>query len=203
VTKWGESDALQIGDPVFAVGNPLGLGLSVSGGIVSALNRNIMDTPYDHFIQTDAAINHGNSGGPLFNMKGEVIGVDTAIISPTTGSAGLGFAIPARGARFLVERLKQFGWLRPGWMGLKVDQVTPEIADALGMKPAEGPQPAGSIISKVFEDGPAAKAGLRVGDVILRFDDQKPSDERALLRNIVMAPPGETVKLTVWRAGHE
>jgi len=203
VIKWGESDALQIGDPVFAVGNPLGLGLSVSGGIVSALNRNIMDTPYDHFIQTDAAINHGNSGGPLFNMKGEVIGVDTAIISPTTGSAGLGFAIPARGARFLVERLKQFGWLRPGWMGLKVDQVTPEIADALGMKPAEGPQPAGSIISKVFEDGPAAKAGLRVGDVILRFDDQKPSDERALLRNIVMAPPGETVKLTVWRAGHE
>jgi len=127
VIKWGESDALQIGDPVFAVGNPLGLGLSVSGGIVSALNRNIMDTPYDHFIQTDAAINHGNSGGPLFNMKGEVIGVDTAIISPTTGSAGLGFAIPARGARFLVERLKQFGWLRPGWMGLKVDQVTPEI----------------------------------------------------------------------------
>jgi len=201
--KWGDSDVLQIGDPVFAVGNPLGLGLSVSGGIVSALNRNIMDTPYDHFIQTDAAINHGNSGGPLFNMKGEVVGVDTAIISPTTGSAGLGFAIPSQGAQFVVDRLKQFGWLRPGWLGLKVDQVTPEIADALGMNPPEGAQPEGSIISKVFEDGPAAKAGLRVGDVILRFDDQKPPDERALLRNIVTAHPGETVKLTVWRAGHE
>jgi len=200
---WGDSDALQIGDPVFAVGNPLGLGLSVSGGIVSALNRNIMDTPYDHFIQTDAAINHGNSGGPLFNMKGEVIGVDTAIISPTTGSAGLGFAIPSQSAQFVVDRLKQFGWLRPGWMGLKVDQVTPEIADALGMKPADGALPAGSIISKVFDDGPAAKAGLRVGDVILRFDDRQPTDERDLLRTIVAAQPGQVVKLAVWRTGRE
>ena len=201
--RWGDSDALQIGDPVFAVGNPLGLGLSVSGGIVSALNRNIMDTPYDHFIQTDAAINHGNSGGPLFNLKGEVIGVDTAIISPTTGSAGLGFAIPAGSARLVVDRLKQYGWLRPGWLGLKVDQLTPEIADALGMKLPEGAQPQGSIISKVFENGPAAEAGLRVGDVILRFDDHKPSDTRELLRDIVAAQPGQTVKLTVWRPGHE
>ena len=123
---------------MFAMGNPFGLGMSVSAGIVSALNRDIMDSPYDDFIQTDAAINHGNSGGPLFDMKGEVIGIDTALISPTTASTGLGFAIPSRGAQRVVDRLMHYGWLRPGWIGVKVQQVTPEMARALGMPAADG-----------------------------------------------------------------
>jgi serine protease Do len=177
--KWGDSDQLQVGDPVFAVGKPLGLGLSVSAGIVSALNRNIMETPYDHFIQTDAAINHGNSGGPLFNMQGEVVGMDTAIISPTTGSAGLGFAIPTSGVRFVVDRIEKYGWMRPAWLGVKVEQVTPELAEAIGM-----PNPQGEIIANVFDNSPASAAGFQVGDVIMQFGDQKPPNEPALLRDI-------------------
>ncbi len=193
---WADSDQVQIGQPVFAVGNPLGLGMSVSSGIVSALNRNIMETPYDDFIQTDAAINHGNSGGPLFNMHGDVIGMDTAIISPTSGSAGLGFAIPSNGVHFIVDRLQKYGWVRPGWLGIKVEQVTPEIADAIGL-----PTPEGEIIAEVFSESPAAKAGLQVGDVIRRFGDRMPPNEPALLRAIVHVPIGETVNIAVWRQG--
>ncbi len=198
VAHWGDSDKVQIGDPVVAIGNPLGLGMSVSSGIVSALNRNIMETPYDDFIQTDAAINHGNSGGPLFNMKGEVIGIDTALVSPTTGSAGLGFAIPASNAQFVIGRMLKYGWVRPSWLGLIVQQVTPEMAQALGMA-----RPEGSIVAMMAPGSPAEKAGLQVGDVVLRFGDKTPSDERALLRMIAEAPEDEASSLTVWRAGKE
>ena len=133
---WGNSDMLHVGDQVFAAGNPFGIGLSVSAGIVSGLNRDIQDLPYDDFIQTDATINHGNSGGPLFDMQGNVVGVNSTIISPTAGSVGLGFAIPAASARFVVDQLRTYGWVRPGWIGVKVQTVTPEIAEAVGMQQA-------------------------------------------------------------------
>jgi S1-C subfamily serine protease len=122
---WGNSDLLQVGDQVFAAGNPFGLGLSVAAGIVSALNRDIQNSPYDDLIQTDATLNHGNSGGPLFDMQGNVIGVDSTIISPTTGSVGLGFAIPSNSARFVVDQLRTYGWVHPGWIGVKVQTMTP------------------------------------------------------------------------------
>jgi propanol-preferring alcohol dehydrogenase len=198
VVHWGDSDKVQIGDPVFAIGNALGIGLSVTSGIVSALNRNIMDTPFDDFIQTDAAINHGNSGGPLFNRQGEVIGVDTAIISPTTGSVGLGFAIPANDAYFVSARLLREGQIVLPSLGVKVEEVTPDMAAALDMK-----QALGSIVAVLHEGGPAATAGVEVGDIILRFNNQTPADERALLRDIAKAMVGETVPVTFLRDGHE
>jgi serine protease Do len=198
VVRWADSEKVQIGDPVLAIGNPLGIGLSVSSGIVSGLNRNLMETPYDDFIQTDAAINHGNSGGPLFNLQGEVIGVDTAIISPTTGSVGLGFAIPSNRARYVAGWLLRDGHIRPAYFGVKIELVTPDMAIALGM-----PQPMGSIVAVVHEGGPAAAAGLQVGDVILRYDNQTPSDDRALLRDMGRSTVGQTVSMTVLRAGHE
>jgi serine protease Do len=194
--QWGDSTKLQIGEPVFAIGNPLGIGTSVSAGIISGLNRNVQDSPYDDYIQTDAAINHGNSGGPLFNMTGQVIGVDTALVSPTEASAGLGLAIPSDTAQFVVGQLKAYGWVRPGWIGLKVQQVTPSMAEALGMRQAEG-----SVVSWVLPDGPARRAGIQIGDVILRFGDSAPRDERALLRDIVRTPVGETVQVTLERDG--
>ena len=196
--RWGDSDRVQVGDQVFAAGNPFGIGLSVTAGIVSGLNRDIQDSPYDDFIQTDATINHGNSGGPLFDMQGNVVGVDSSIISPTTGSAGVGFAIPANSARFVIDQLRTYGWVRPGWVGLKLQQVTPEIAGAIGMK-----QPGGSIVSWVIPGGPAQRAGVAIGDVILRFNGRAPTDDRALLRDIVRTPVGETVKLLVRRDGAE
>jgi serine protease Do len=193
---WGNSDDVRVGDQVFAAGNPFGLGLSVSAGIVSALNRNIMDSPYDDFIQTDAPINHGNSGGPMFDMQGNVIGVDSDIVSPTQGSVGVGFAIPANNARSVIERLKNYGWLRPGWIGVKVQQVTPEIAGGLGMA-----EPQGSIVAWIMHDGPADKAGLVVGDVILRIDGKQPSDERAQLRAIAATSAGDRITIAGRRGG--
>ncbi|HJS84919.1 MAG TPA: trypsin-like peptidase domain-containing protein [Acetobacteraceae bacterium] len=194
--QWGDSGAVRVGDPVLAVGNPLGVGLSVTGGIVSALNRNIMETPYDDYIQTDAPINHGNSGGPLFDMRGHVVGINTAIISPTAGSAGLGFAIPAGDARFVIGQLRRFGWLHPGWLGIKVQQVTPEMAEALGMT-----EPRGSIVAHVSKSGGAAAAGIQVGDIVLAYNGTTPSDERALLRDIAQTAPGTRVGLTIQRQG--
>jgi serine protease Do len=196
--RWADSDKIQVGDTVFAIGNPLGIGLSVSSGIVSALNRNLEDTPYDDFIQTDASINHGNSGGPLFNRSGEVIGVDTAIISPTTGSVGIGFAIPANDARFIADLLMRNGHARPAYLGVKLTEVTPDIAAALGMT-----QPTGSIIDRVHAGGPAAAAGLQVGDVILRYGEQTPSDGRALLRDIAHSPIGRPVTIDLLHAGQK
>jgi serine protease Do len=198
VAEFGNSDQVHVGDSVLAVGNPLGIGMSVTAGIVSALNRDIMDTPYDHFIQTDAAINHGNSGGPLFNMQGEVVGLNTALYSPTAGSVGLGFAVPANDVRFVVDRLLRYGSMRPGWIGVKIQQVTSEMAEAEGMK-----QPDGSLVAALAPDGPAAKAGIRVGDVLLRFGDRSSPDERALLRDIVATPSGETVTVKLLRGGQE
>jgi serine protease Do len=194
--QWGDSTRLHIGDPVFAIGNPLGIGTSVSAGIVSGLNRNVQDSPYDDYIQTDAAINHGNSGGPLFDMQGRVVGVDTALVSPTDASIGLGLAIPADTVQFVIERLRTYGWVRPGWIGVKVQQVTPAMADALGMR-----QPEGSVVSWVLPEGPARKAGIEIGDVILRYGDATPHDERALLRGIVRTPVGDTVPITLLRDG--
>jgi serine protease Do len=205
--QWGDSSTLQIGDPVFAVGNALGVGISVSGGIVSGLNRDIMDSPYDDYIQTDAAINHGNSGGPLFNTKGEVVGIDTAIISPTSGWSGIGFAIPSRAARMVTDRLMNPNAPRPGWIGIKLQPVTPEVADALGMKQARG-----SIVGSLAQDGPAVAAGLRVGDIVLyqrvgdivlHQADTPPTDQRALLRAITATPIGQTISFVVWRDGTE
>jgi serine protease Do len=195
---WGNSDKLQVGDQVFAAGDPFGIGLSVSAGIVSGLNRDIQNSPYDDLIQTDATINHGNSGGPLFDMQGNVIGVNSTIISPTQGSAGIGFAIPSSSASFVIDRLRTYGWVRPGWIGVKVQTVTPDIADAMGMS-----RPQGSIVAWVLPDGPAKKAGLAIGDVILRYNSNTPSDERALLRDIAHTAAGDKVTLVVRRDGKE
>jgi serine protease Do len=193
---WADSDMVQVGDQVFAAGNPFGIGLSVSAGIVSGLNRDIQNSPYDDLIQTDATINHGNSGGPLFNMKGQVVGVNSAIISPTLGSVGLGFAIPSRSAEFVINRLQTYGWIRPAWIGVKLQVVTPDMAQALGMTQGQG-----SILSWVRPEGPAAKAGLLVGDVILTFNGLPPTDDRALLRGIAQTDVGKTVTLGIYRAG--
>jgi serine protease Do len=196
---WGDSSSLQIGDPVLAMGNAFGVGLSVSGGIVSALNRNIEDSVVDNLIQTDAAINHGNSGGPLFNLKGEVVGVNSTIISPTPANSGLGFAIPSNDVQFAIKRMGNIpASERPAWLGAKIQAVTPEIAEAMGLQQVHG-----AIVAWVLPDQPAAKAGMLEGDVILHFDDQTVSDERALLRDITQRKPGEMVPFIVWRNGQE
>jgi serine protease Do len=193
---WGDSDKLQVGDRVYAMGDALGVGISVSGGLVSALHRNIEASPYDDFIQTDAAINHGNSGGPLFNTKGEVVGINTALLSPTNGSSGLGFAIPSRSAQIIIDRLTRYGWLRPGYIGVKIEEVTPDMALALGMAQAQG-----SVVANVQPDSPAEAAGLRVGDVIVSLNNAGPSDERALLRTIATTPIGQEMTIALWRDG--
>ncbi len=193
---WDDSTKLQIGDQVFAIGNALGIGLSVTAGIVSGLNRDVHDSPYDHYIQTDAAINHGNSGGPLFDMHGRVVGVDTEILSPTDSFSGIGLAIPSYCAHFVIARLMKYGWVHPGWIGVKVQQVTAELAKAIGMEHAQG-----SIVSWLSPGGPAQKAGIEVGDVILRFGDDTPLDERALLRDISYTPEGRQVHIVVLRNG--
>lgn len=195
---WGDSDSLQVGDQVLAVGNAFGLGVSVSSGIVSALNRDIQDSPYDDMIQTDAAINHGNSGGPLFDMQGGVVGVDSDIISPSKGSSGVGFAIPSSTAHFVYDQLRTYGWVRPGWIGVKIQVVTPEIAAGKGL-----PRTEGSIVSWVLPDGPAKKAGLAIGDVILQYNGKAPTDDRALLRDLARTPVGTSITLAVLRDGKE
>ncbi len=196
--RWGDSNKLQIGDPVIAIGNALGLGMAVSSGVVSALNKNINGSPYDDYIQTDASINHGNSGGPLFNAAGEVIGMDTAIISPTSGSVGLGFAQPSADVIFVTGRLIRDGWVRAGWAGGAVEDMTPELAQALGLS-----SPKGSIITALTDGGPAAAAGLQVGDVVLRFGDRTPRDTRELKRLIAETTVGQTVPVAVLRDGQE
>jgi serine protease Do len=196
--RWGDSTRLQVGDPVIAIGNALGLGVAASAGIVSALDKNIQDSPYDDYIQTDASINHGNSGGPLLNTAGEVIGMDTALISPTTGSVGVGFAQPAANVIFVTGRLIRDGWVRPGWAGGTVQNVTPDIAGALGM-----PSPQGMIITSLTNGGPAATAGLQVGDVVLRFGDRTPENSRQLKRFIAETTVGQTVPVAVLHDGKE
>jgi serine protease Do len=196
--RWGDSEQVQIGDPVIAIGNPLGIGMSVSSGIVSALHRDIMASPYDDFIQTDAPINHGNSGGPLFDTKGEVIGIDTAIFSPTSGSVGIGFAIPAMSAQFVIGRLMKYGAVRPGWIGASLQQVTPDIADALNLA-----EPKGAIVSDIDPDSPSENAGLHVGDVVVSIAGHATPDSRAAMREIAVATAGSPIAIGIWRDGKE
>ncbi len=196
VVRFGDSDAVKVADPVLAVGNPLGLGGSVTRGIVSALDRDISETPYDDFIQTDAAINHGNSGGPLFNAGGEVIGVNTVIVTPgaTSGSIGLGFAIPSNDVRFVAAALQRPGGLRTGTLDFVVQQVTPEMADALDLKKAEG-----VIVGGTREGGAASRCGIVAGDIVLRYGGMVVTNVRALARAIARTPPGAKVDLLIWR----
>lgn len=190
---FGDSEAVRIGDWVMAIGNPFGLGGSVSVGIVSARGRNINAGPYDNFIQTDAAINRGNSGGPLFDMYGRVIGINTAIISPTGGSIGIGFSIPALLAENVVGQLREFGETRRGWLGVRLQEVTDEIADGLGL-----PNTAGALIMGVTEDGPAG-GSLEIGDVVTRFDGRPIATWRDLPRIVAESPVGEEIELEVLR----
>ncbi len=198
--KWGDSENLHVGDAVLAIGNPLGLGKSVSSGIVSALNRDIQDTPFDNYIQTDAAINHGNSGGPLVDLNGDVIGVNTALYNPeeSGGFIGIGFAMPAGTSKFVVDRLLDPSHPKPGWLGLTLQDLTQELSQALGMREAKG-----SIISAVDAGGPASAVGLRPGDILMAVDDARPTDPRAFMRAIVEIPVGQPAQLTVWRDGKE
>lgn len=194
--NWGNSENSRVGDWVLAIGNPFGLGGSVTAGIISARGRDINSGPYDDFFQTDAAINRGNSGGPLFNMKGKVIGINTAIYSPTGGSVGIGFAIPATLAKRVISQLAEFGRTRRGWLGVRIQTVTDEIADSLGMEKAQG-----ALVAGVSDDGPARKAGIRQGDVILIFDGHEVEEMRALPRIVANTSIGKTVKVEVWRKG--
>jgi serine protease Do len=194
--KWGKSETARVGDWVLAIGNPFGLGGSVTAGIISARGRDINAGPYDDFFQTDAAINRGNSGGPLFNMAGEVIGINTAIYSPTGGSVGIGFAIPSALANRVIRQLAEYGRTRRGWLGVRIQTVTEEIADGLGLDKAGG-----ALVAGVGEDGPAGKAGIQQGDVILRFDGKPVDEMRALPRIVAETSIGKTVKVEAWRKG--
>ena len=195
-TRFGDSDKARIGDWVIAIGDPFGIGSTVTAGIVSARNRSINMGPYDDFIQTDAPINRGNSGGPLFDMDGNVIGVNSAIFSPSGGSIGIGFAIPANLAREVVGQLRQFGIARRGWIGVRIQQVTSEIAEGLGL-----PTTQGALIADVTKDGPAAKAGLINGDLVTSFDGKPVADDRVLPRIVADTPIGKTVNIDVLRKG--
>lgn len=192
--KFGDSDKSRVGDWVLALGNPLGQGFSASTGIVSARNRALTGT-YDDFIQTDAAINRGNSGGPLFNMQGEVIGVNTAILSPNGGSIGIGFSMASNVVSKVVQQLEEYGETRRGWLGVKIQDVTPDIADSLGLQTDSG-----ALVTDV-PAGPAADAGMKAGDVITSFDGGPVKDSRELVRRVADAPVGEEVALTVLRDG--
>ena len=191
---FGDSDLMRVGDWVMAMGNPLGQGFSVSAGIVSARGRQLSGT-YDDYLQTDAAINRGNSGGPLFNMDGQVIGVNTAILSPNGGSIGIGFSMASNVVTKVVDQLKQFGETRRGWLGVRIQDVTPDVAEAMGLAAAQG-----ALVTDV-PDGPAKDAGLVAGDVITLFDGQPVGDAGDLTRRVADAPIGEAVPVIVQREG--
>jgi serine protease Do len=194
--RFGDSSKMRVGDWVMAIGNPFGLGGTVTVGIISATKRDINSGPYDDFLQTDAAINRGNSGGPLFSMDGEVIGVNTAIISPTGGSIGIGFAVPSNSAVQVVDQLKQFGETRRGWLGVHVQNVTGEIAKSMGLQ-----EPVGALVASVAPGGPAASAGLKPSDVILKFDGQPVDTMRSLPKAVASTPIGKAVDIEVQRSG--
>jgi len=195
---FGDSDAIRPGDWVLAIGNPFGLGGSVTAGIISARGRNIESGPYDNYIQTDASINKGNSGGPLFNMAGEVIGINTAILSPTGGSVGIGFAVPTSTAGPIIDQLRQFGETRRGWLGVRIQNVDDATAEALGLGSARG-----ALVAGVDEKGPAKPAGIETGDVIVRFDGKEVKDSRDLPRIVASSPVGKAVDVTIVRKGKE
>lgn len=195
---FGNSDEMRVGDWILAIGNPFGLGGTVTNGIISARARDIQAGPYDDFLQTDASINRGNSGGPMFNMKGEVIGINTAIFSPTGGSVGIGFAIPSNLAKPVIDQLVHFGKTKRGWLGVKIQSVTPEISESLGLK-----QSGGALVANVTSNGPAFTAGLRMGDVLTQFNGQKLTGTRQLPRLVAETPIGTEAKIVFWRDGTE
>ena len=193
--KFGDSDKARVGDWVVAIGNPFGLGGTVTSGIISARNRDINMTRYDDFIQTDASINPGNSGGPLFNLDGDVVGINTAIITPNQqGSVGIGFAIPSNVASGVIDQLVKFGETKRGWLGVRIQEVTKEIAEVEKLK-----EPEGALIASVSEKSPADKAGLQPGDIILKFDGKKIDTMRTLPKLVSRTEVGKTVDLEVWR----
>ncbi len=196
--KFGNSDRARVGDWVIAIGNPFGLGGSVTAGIVSARGRDINAGPYDDFIQTDASINRGNSGGPLFDMQGEVVGINTAIFSPTGGSVGIGFSIPVATAEPVIRQLIKGGEVKRGWLGVHIQGVTEEIAETLGLKAA-----AGALVASVIKGGPAEKSGLQPGDVVLKFDGRDVGEMRRLPRMVADTEVGKKVPVVVWRNGKE
>ena len=193
--NFGDSDKARVGDWAVAIGNPFGLGGTVTAGIISARNRDINLTRYDDFIQTDASINQGNSGGPLFNLKGEVIGINTAIIAPgQSGSIGIGFAIPANAASNVIDQLIKFGETKRGWLGVRIQEVTKEIADVEKLK-----KPQGALVASVGENSPADKAGIKAGDIILNFDGKKIDTMRTLPKVVATTEVGKSVELKIWR----
>ena len=196
--SWGNSDNMRVGDWVIAIGNPLGLGGTVTAGIVSARQRDIRSGPYDDYIQTDAPINRGNSGGPLFDMSGNVIGINTAIYSQSGGSIGIGFSIPSNLADGVIEQLRKFGTTRRGWLGVQIQQVTDEIAESLGLTDARG-----ALVAGVLDNSPAQAAKMKEGDVILKFDGRDVNESRKLPRIVADTAVGKSVKVVVWRAGRE
>ncbi len=196
--NFGDSDEAQPGDWVVAVGNPFGLGGSVTAGIVSARGRNLQSGPYDDFIQIDAPINKGNSGGPTFNLNGEVVGINTAIYSPNGGSVGIGFAIPSNMAKSVIDQLRDNGKVERGWIGVQIQMVTPEIADSLGMD-----EPEGALVVNVTPDSPASEAGLQSGDVILRVGSEKVTDMQVLPRLVANLQSGTKVRFEILRNGGE
>ncbi len=196
--KFGDSDKLRLGEWVVAIGNPFSLGGTVTAGIVSARNRDINSGPYDNYIQTDAAINRGNSGGPLFNLNGEVVGVNTAIISPSGGSIGIGFAVPSNSAVAVIDQLRQYGETRRGWLGVRIQQVTDDIAESLNIKPAHG-----ALVAGVDDKGPAKPAGIEPGDVVIKFDGRDVKEMHDLPRIVADTPVGKDVDVVVIRKGKE
>jgi serine protease Do len=197
-TKFGDSDSARVGDWVMAIGDPFGLGSTVTAGIVSARNRDISAGPYDDFIQTDAPINRGNSGGPLFDMDGNVIGINSAIFSPSGGSIGIGFSIPANLAKDVVAQLRQFGVARRGWIGVSIQSVSSDVAEAMHL-----PTTQGALVASVTANGPAAKAGLAKGDLVTGFDGKPINDSRSLPRIVANTQIGKTVNVDVLRSGRK
>ena len=194
--EWGNSERVRVGDWIIAIGNPFGLGGTVTSGIISARARNINAGPYDDFLQTDASINRGNSGGPMFGLDGKVVGINTAIYSPTGGSVGIGFAIPSDLAKPVIDQLIEFGRTRRGWLGVRIQEVTPEIAESLGLD-----QPRGALVAEVTPEGPAEDAGIKTTDIILSFDGKKVAEMRELPRIVAETDVGAEVPVEVWRDG--
>ncbi|WFP76631.1 DegQ family serine endoprotease [Mesorhizobium sp. WSM4906] len=194
--KWGDSNKLMTGDQVLAIGNPFGIGTTVTAGIVSARGRDLHSGPFDDFIQIDAPINHGNSGGPLVDVSGNVVGIDTAIYSPNGGSVGVGFAIPSNQAQKVVAKLMKGGDIEYGYLGVQIQPVTPDVAGAIGLD-----HPGGALVAQVTDGSPAAKAGIETGDVITGFGGQEIKDPKDLSRAVADVAPGAKETLNVWRKG--